>query len=205
MNLQVSNSVLIAGVDEAGRGPLAGPVVASAVILDPNHPIDGLDDSKKLSETQRNHLARLIRKHALAWSVARAEVEEIDDINILQATMVAMLRALSTLPIIPAHIQVDGNKLPKLNSLPYVCTGEAIVAGDALVPAISAASIIAKTTRDALMMQLDNHHPGYGFAIHKGYGTAMHLRALRELGPCIIHRKTFAPVKVMLVSTLVTE
>ncbi len=203
--MQTSNSVLIAGVDEAGRGPLAGPVVASAVILDPNNPIDGLDDSKKLTAAQRDHLSRLIRKHALAWSVAHAEVEEIDDINILQASLLAMQRALSMLSLIPAHVQVDGNKLPKLSALPYVCTGEAIVDGDALIPAISAASIIAKTTRDAMMLQLDRCHPGYGFAAHKGYCTAMHLRALNDLGPCAIHRKTFAPVKALLIDVLVIE
>jgi ribonuclease HII len=197
------DTILIAGVDEAGRGPLAGPVVASAVILNPQQPIEGLNDSKKLSETERNRLALLIRQHAIAWAVASSDVEEIDRINILQATLTAMLRALGRLSVKPSHIQVDGNRLPDIAGLPFQCTAEAIVEGDALIPAISAASILAKTTRDALMMQLDNQFPGYGFAIHKGYGTAMHLRALRELGPCAIHRKTFAPVKMMLMGEVV--
>lgn len=196
-------AILIAGVDEAGRGPLAGPVVASAVILNPEYHIEGLNDSKKLSETERDRLAILIRRHAIAWAVASSDVEEIDRINILQATMVAMLRALARLSVKPAHVQVDGNRLPDIAGLPFSCTAEAIVEGDALIPAISAASILAKTTRDALMMQLDNQHPGYGFAIHKGYGTVMHLRALRELGPCAIHRKSFAPVKMMLAGEVV--
>ena len=193
-----SMTILIAGVDEAGRGPLAGPVAASAVILDPMKPIDGLNDSKKLTELQRDRLAPLIRERALAWAIAYSEVEEIDRINILQATLVAMIRACGRLSVKPTHIQVDGNKLPDIAGLPFPCTAEAIVDGDALIPAISAASILAKTARDALMMKLDNQYPGYGFAIHKGYGTAMHLRALRELGACAIHRKTFAPVKMVL-------
>ncbi len=145
----------------------------------------------------------LIRERAIAWAVAHSDVEEIDRINILQATLVAMIRALQRLSIPPSHIQVDGNKLPDIAGLPFSCTAEAIVDGDALIPAISAASILAKTTRDALMMRLDNQHPGYGFAIHKGYCTAMHLRALRELGPCAIHRRTFAPVKMLLVGEVV--
>lgn len=199
----IVETTLIAGVDEAGRGPLAGPVVASAVILDPSNPIEGLDDSKKLSELQRDKLAVVIRERAIAWAVAYSDVEEIDRINILQATLVAMLRAVSRLKVQPAHIQVDGNKLPDIAGLPFPCTAEAIVEGDALIPAISAASILAKTSRDAMMMKLDEQHPGYGFAIHKGYGTAMHLRALRELGACAIHRRTFAPVKAVLVGEVV--
>lgn len=194
---------LIAGVDEAGRGPLAGPVVAGAVILDPANPIDGLADSKKLSELERDRLALLIRERALAWAVAYSDVDEIDRINILQATLVAMIRAVSRLKLQPTHIQVDGNKLPDIKGLPFPCTAEAIVDGDALIPAISAASIIAKTSRDAMMMKLDEKHPGYGFAIHKGYGTAMHLRALRELGACAIHRRTFSPVKMVITGEVV--
>ena len=205
MTLIDAGTILIAGVDEAGRGPLAGPVVASAVILDPARPIEGLNDSKKLSESQREKLAPLIRERAIAWAVASAEVDEIDRINILQATLVAMIRAVGRLSAKPAHMQVDGNKLPNIADLPFPCTAEAIVDGDALIPAISAASILAKTTRDALMMKLDSQYPGYGFAIHKGYGTAMHLRALRELGPCAIHRKTFGPVKLMMAGTMTTE
>jgi len=205
MTIINAGTILIAGVDEAGRGPLAGPVVASAVILDPARPIEGLNDSKKLSESQREKLAPLIRERAIAWAVASAEVDEIDRINILQATLVAMIRAVGRLSAKPAHMQVDGNKLPNIADLPFPCTAEAIVDGDALIPAISAASILAKTTRDALMMKLDSQYPGYGFAIHKGYGTAMHLRALRELGPCAIHRKTFGPVKLMMAGTMTTE
>jgi ribonuclease HII len=199
----IPESRYIAGVDEAGRGPLAGPVVASAVILDPSQPIEGLDDSKKLTELQRDKLAIVIRERAIAWAVAYSDVEEIDRLNILQATLVAMLRAVSRLKVQPAHIQVDGNKLPDISGLPFPCTAEAIVEGDALIPAISAASILAKTSRDAMMMKLDEQHPGYGFEIHKGYGTAMHMRALQELGPCAIHRKTFAPVKAMLAGEVV--
>jgi len=193
-----ATTLLIAGVDEAGRGPLAGPVVAGAVILDPARPIDGLDDSKKLTEAQRDILAPLIRERALAWAVAYSDVEEIDRINILQATLQAMLRSLCGLSLRPVHVQVDGNKLPDLSQLPFRCSGEAIVDGDALVPSISAASILAKTTRDALMIDLDSRYPGYGFAAHKGYGTPAHLQALRELGPCTIHRRTFAPVRIAL-------
>lgn len=195
----------IIGVDEAGRGPLAGPVTASAVILDPERPIDGLDDSKKLSEDTRDELALLIRERALAWAVVSASVDEIDSINILQATMLAMRRALQAL-VLPAlcrqahlHVQVDGNRLPALADLPFVHSAEAIIDGDALVPAISAASILAKTTRDALMRELDQQYPGYGFARHKGYGTELHLQALRELGPSIIHRRSFAPVRELIV------
>lgn len=195
---------LIIGVDEAGRGPLAGPVTASAVILDPARPIAGLDDSKKLSEKRREQLAPLIRERALAWSVASATVEEIDGINVLQATLLAMQRALQALASWnlcagrALHVQVDGNKLPTLAGLPFACSGEAIVGGDALIPAISAASILAKTARDALMLELDQQYPGYGLAIHKGYGTVAHLTALRELGPTPIHRRSFAPVRELI-------
>lgn len=191
-------SVLLAGVDEAGRGPLAGPVVASAVILDPNDPIEGLNDSKKLTEAARDELAPIIRERALAWAVAKSDVKEIDTINILQASLLAMNRALQALQITPNRIQVDGHILPSLWGMPRECIAEAIIGGDALVPAISAASILAKVTRDAMMVEYDSQHPGYGFASHKGYSTEMHLRALRELGPSPIHRRSFAPVRVLL-------
>ena len=200
----MNTDVLTIGVDEAGRGPLAGPVTASAVILDPQHKIVGLNDSKKLSEKKRDQLAPLIREHALAWSVASASVTEIDQFNILQATFLAMRRALQALVLptslrdLALHVQVDGNRLPSLVDLPFACTAEAIVDGDALVPAISAASILAKTSRDAEMYVLDQRYPGYGLAGHKGYGTAAHLRALRELGASEIHRRSFAPVQAAL-------
>lgn len=199
-----STARLIIGVDEAGRGPLAGPVTASAVILDATRPIAGLDDSKKLSEKKRDALAPLIRARALTWAVAHAEVAEIDTINILQATLLAMRRALQALSLSPAwasaqfHIQVDGNKLPDVTNLPFACSAEAIVDGDALVSSISAASILAKTSRDALMQELDLQYPGYGLAIHKGYGTAAHLKALQSLGPSPIHRRSFAPVRALI-------
>ncbi len=186
---------LVAGVDEAGRGPLAGPVVAAAVILDPDRRIDGLDDSKKLSEPQRERLAGEIRERALAWSVASAEVAEIDEINILAATMLAMRRAIATLEVTPSGVQVDGNRLPDLSFADVRLQGEAIVGGDGKVASISAASIIAKTHRDAIMVQLDREYPMYEFARHKGYGTRVHLERLREHGPCPAHRQTFAPVK----------
>jgi ribonuclease HII len=192
---------LIVGVDEAGRGPLAGPVTASAVILNVEQPIAGLNDSKKLSEKKRDQLAPLIKQHSLAWAVASASVEEIDALNILQATLLAMRRAVMALalpPVCELNIQVDGNQLPCFDGLPFVVTAEAIVEGDALVPAISAASILAKTSRDAEMLQLDQLYPGYGLAGHKGYGTATHLQALRELGASPIHRRSFAPVRAVL-------
>ena len=186
---------LVAGVDEAGRGPLAGPVVAAAVILDPEQPIEGLDDSKKLGEPQRERLAGEIRERALAWSVASAEVAEIDEINILAATMLAMRRAIATLTVMPSGVQVDGNRLPNLSFDDVRLYGEAIVGGDGKVASISAASIIAKTHRDAIMVKLDREYPMYEFARHKGYGTRVHLERLREHGPCPAHRQTFAPVK----------
>ncbi len=186
-------SAWTAGVDEAGRGPLAGPVVAAAVILDPRHPIEGLADSKTLSERARERLAPIIRERALAWSVALAEREEIDTLNILQATLLAMSRAVLCLAVRPARVQVDGNRAPRLDD-PSCCI-ETVVRGDATVPAISAASILAKVHRDALMRALDASHPGYGFAAHKGYGTAAHLGALRRLGPSPQHRLSFAPVR----------
>lgn len=180
---------LIAGIDEAGRGPLAGPVVAAAVILDPNNPIKGLADSKQLTEIKRNQLFKEIRQKALAWSVARATVSEIDSINILQASLLAMQRAFTSLKIMPHKVLIDGNKLPSIN-----CKAEAIINGDALEPAISAASIVAKVLRDRLMYMLDKKYPQYGFAKHKGYSTSLHIEALHKHGPCRIHRQTFAPV-----------
>lgn len=180
---------LLAGVDEAGRGPLAGPVVAAAVILDDRRPIAGLADSKKLSASRRDALYDEIRARALCCSVAMASVEEIDRLNILQATMLAMQRAVKGLRLRPGMVLVDGNRLPMLDVL-----AEAIVKGDDKVPAISAASILAKVTRDRMMGELDLAHPGYGFAAHKGYGTAAHLSALAELGPLPEHRRSFAPV-----------
>jgi ribonuclease HII len=180
---------LIAGVDEAGRGPLAGPVVAAAVILDDLRPIAGLNDSKKLSAAKREKLFDEIRAKALCCSIAQASVEEIDEINILQATLLAMRRAVEGLRLKPAKVLVDGNRLPVLDVL-----AEAIVKGDATVPAISAASILAKVTRDRWCAELDAQYPQYGFAAHKGYGTAEHLAALQTHGACPEHRKTFAPV-----------
>lgn len=180
---------LVAGVDEAGRGPLAGPVVAAAVILDDLAPIKGLADSKKLTERQRERLYDEIRAKALCCSVAQASVTEIDTLNILQATMLAMRRAVQGLRLKPVKVLVDGNRLPSLDVM-----AEAVVGGDARVPAISAASILAKVTRDRLLMDLHERHPGYGFDRHKGYGTAQHLEALRRLGPLPEHRRTFAPV-----------
>ena len=180
---------LIAGVDEAGRGPLAGPVVAAAVILDDLKPIKGLADSKQLTAKRREKLYDEIRAKALCCSIAEASVEEIDRLNILQATMLAMQRAVAGLRLKPAKVLVDGNRLPPLDVL-----AEAIVSGDALVPAISAASILAKVTRDRQLEALDLRHPAYGFAQHKGYGTAQHLQALQQFGPLPEHRRSFAPV-----------
>ena len=175
----------VAGVDEVGRGPLAGDVVAAAVILDPAAPIDGLRDSKKLTESRREVLAEAIRERALAWSVARASVAEIDEINILQASLLAMHRAVAGLAMQPGFVFVDGN-------------AEAVVKGDDRVPAIAAASILAKVQRDSELVALEQTYPGYGFATHKGYPTRDHLAALRELGVTPVHRKSFAPVKNLL-------
>jgi ribonuclease HII len=186
---------LLAGVDEAGRGPLAGPVVASAVVLDARAPIVGLADSKKLSEKRRDVLADEIKRHALAWSVAWADPAEIDAINILAATLLAMRRAILGLSVTPGKVQVDGNRLPDLRFDGSLIEGEAIIGGDDIVPAISAASIIAKTTRDRMMIELDKIYPCYEFARHKGYGTEIHRQKLREFGPCPEHRQTFAPVR----------
>lgn len=188
---------LLAGVDEAGRGPLAGPVVAAAVILDPRTPVAGLADSKKLSVARRDALAIEIKRSALSWSVAWADPAEIDAINILAATMLAMRRAVLGLSVLPTGVQVDGNRLPNLIFDTQTIQGEAIVGGDDLVASISAASIIAKTTRDRIMVDLDGLYPRYEFARHKGYGTVIHREKLREFGPCREHRQTFAPVRAV--------
>ena len=180
---------LICGVDEAGRGPLAGPVVAAAVILDPQRPIDGLNDSKKLTAARRETLAVEIREKALAWAVAEASVEEIDRLNILQASLLAMQRAVSGLSLVPEKALVDGNKCPVL-----ACPVEAIVGGDGKLAAIAAASILAKTVRDAQMQELHVLYPQYGFDRHKGYPTALHLAALREHGISPVHRRSYGPV-----------
>ena len=183
-------SARVAGVDEAGRGPLAGPVVVAAVILDPGKPIAGLDDSKKLTEHKREALFTEIRNHALAWSVIEVSVQEIDRINILQATLLGMKRAVESLDPAPTLALIDGNRAPELP-----CSARTIVQGDRLEPAISAASILAKVTRDRYMTKQHQQHPDYGFDRHKGYPTAEHLRLLEERGPCEIHRTSFAPVR----------
>ena len=187
------NAALVAGVDEAGRGPLAGPVVVAAVILDPARPIDGLADSKQLSEKRRESLYPLIVERALAHAIVRVEAAEIDRINILNATLAGMARALSALALAPTLALIDGNRLPK--SLP--CPARAIVGGDASEPAISAASILAKVSRDHILVDYESRWPGYGFAQHKGYPTAAHVEALRRLGPCPEHRRSFAPVRAV--------
>ncbi len=183
----------IAGVDEAGRGPLAGPVIAAAVILDPRYPIAEARDSKKLSSGQRERIAVQIRSHALAWAVASASVEEIDALNILQASLLAMRRALEALSPPAQFALIDGNRLPTLE-----IGARAIVGGDASEPAISCASILAKTHRDALMREFDSQYPGYGFAEHFGYPTPAHRERLIALGPCAIHRRSYAPVRAVL-------
>ena len=189
-----AKGLLVAGVDEAGRGPLAGPLAVAAVILDPARPIAGLDDSKKLSAARREALYPLIIERALAYCVVLIEPDEIDRLNIFQATMAGMSRAIAGLSPAAQHALIDGNQLPR--DLP--CPGRAIIGGDALEPAISAASILAKVSRDRLMVALDAAHPGYGFAVHKGYPTPAHLAALQRLGPCAQHRRSFAPVRVLL-------
>lgn len=183
----------LAGVDEAGRGPLAGDVVAAAVILDPSRPVPGLRDSKKLTATRREALAELIRERALAWAVARASVAEIDRLNILRASMLAMHRAVQALQPQPGYVLVDGNRLPR-----WSYAAEPVVGGDDRVPAIAAASILAKVQRDRELVELDGRYPGYGFAAHKGYPTRAHLAALRALGVTPVHRRSFAPVKSLL-------
>lgn len=186
--------VLVAGVDEAGRGPLAGPVVVAAVILNKRRRIKGLDDSKKLTEAKREALFPLIIERAVAYSVVVIDREEIDRINIFQATMIGMTRALLGLTPAATEALIDGNQLPK--NLP--CPARAIIGGDALEPSISAASILAKVSRDRLMIAMDAQFPGYGFAEHKGYSTPGHLAALQRLGPCTEHRRSFAPVRLLL-------
>lgn len=184
---------ICAGTDEVGRGPLAGDVVAAAVILDRSRPIKGLDDSKKLTHRQRLTCAEQIKQYALAWHVARASVEEIDRINILQASLLAMRRAVEGLALTPDFVYVDGNHCPR-----WDYPSQAVVKGDSRVAAIAAASVLAKVVRDGEMEALESIYPGYGFAQHKGYPTARHLQALRDQGPCAIHRRSFAPVAALL-------
>ncbi len=184
--------MLIAGVDEAGRGPLAGPVISAAVILNPKKTITGLRDSKLLTAAQRESLFTQICQNALAWAVGRAEVEEIDSLNILQASLLSMQRALAALSVQPGRALIDGIHAPKVDM-----ETQCIIDGDCLEPAISAASIIAKVIRDREMIELDRQFPGFGFAQHKGYGTDIHMKALRALGPCEIHRQSFAPVRML--------
>lgn len=181
---------LVAGVDEVGRGPLAGPVVTAAVILDPENPIEGLADSKKLTEKRREALVPLIKERALAWAMGRAEPEEIDEINILQASLLAMKRAVESLSITPMHVLVDGIHAPQLS-----CKVTTVIKGDQSEPAIAAASILAKVARDQEMVAMEARYPGYGFAKHKGYPTKQHQQALIQLGPTEIHRRSFSPVQ----------
>ena len=193
MTIDTASTMLVAGVDEAGRGPLAGPVVAAAVILDPLRPIPGLKDSKLLTEKRREQLALEIKQNALSFCIAEASVEEIDRINILQASLLAMKRAVCGLAILPEQVLVDGNRLPDLNM-----PAQAIVQGDRLVEAISAASILAKVTRDALMVDYHRQYPEFSFHLHKGYGTKKHLEALTHFGCLDIHRRSFSPIKAVL-------
>lgn len=188
----------VAGVDEAGRGPLAGPVVAAAVILDSRRKVRGLTDSKRLAPHERDRLAAVIRARALAWAVGWADREEIDCLNILGATFLAMRRALLRLPVCPTHIEVDGNQLPRIADLDLGCTVESVLGGDASRAAISAASILAKTFRDGLMERLDVLYPGFDLAVHKGYPTPAHLAALDSLPPSPLHRRSFSPVRLAL-------
>lgn len=185
---------IICGADEAGRGPIAGPVYAAAVILDPNNPIEGLKDSKKLSEKQRDALAPEIKAKAKAWAIASCTIEEIDQLNILWASMLAMKRAIESLKVKPTIALIDGNRTPKGLTIP----SKAIVKGDAKVPEISAASILAKTARDAMMMELHTQYPEYGFDRHKGYPTAYHLQQLKRHGVSSVHRRSYAPVRQLL-------
>lgn len=187
----LSTDPLTAGIDEAGRGPLAGPLVVAAVVLDPARRINGIADSKQLTQVERENLYERITARAIAWSVIVVEVEEIDRVNIFQATMLGMRRALLALQPCPEIALIDGNRLPP--DLP--CTARAIIGGDDSEPAIGAASIIAKVTRDRMMCALDAHYPHYGFARHKGYSTPEHFEALRLHGPCVLHRRSFAPVR----------
>lgn len=191
------NPYRVAGVDEVGRGCIVGPVIAAAVILDPNKPVSGLTDSKKLSENQRNRLAKQIKASAICWAIGRAEASEIDRINILQATFLAMQRAVSQLAFRPDFVKVDGNRLPNLDY-----PAEAIVQGDLLIEEISAASILAKVARDEEMQTLDRLYPGYQFTLHKGYPTQRHLQSLEQLGISPQHRQSFAPVKKIVLASL---
>ncbi|MGB6307226.1 MAG: ribonuclease HII [Steroidobacteraceae bacterium] len=188
----------VAGIDEAGRGPLAGPVVAAAVILRPGRPIEGVADSKALSAAERAFLSGVIRRDALCFGIGWADRAEIDALNILQATFLAMRRALLAMSLTPDHVLVDGNRLPPLGGLGKRITARAIVGGDATEPAISAASILAKTARDGYMNHMDTLYPAYSFASHKGYGTPAHQRLLEQHGPCPLHRRSFAPVRLAL-------
>jgi ribonuclease HII len=188
-----TGTVFVAGVDEVGRGPLAGPVVAAAVILDPARPIEGLADSKKLTEKRREELAEIIKEQALSWALGRAEVEEIDRLNILQASLLAMQRAVAALQPQAEFALVDGNRCPDL-----ACPAEAVIKGDDRVPVISAASVIAKVARDREMCALERDYPGYGLAKHKGYPTKAHLECLQRLGVTVIHRRSFGPVRKIL-------
>ena len=187
----------VAGIDEAGRGPLAGPVVAGAVILNRHTVIEGLKDSKKLTARRRAELAGDIRQHAVAWSVAWADAAEIDSLNILEATLLAMRRAILGLPLLPHYVQIDGNRLPELTFGSERIDGEAIVGGDATNAAISAASIVAKVCRDQIMVEMDRIYPDYGFARHKGYGTADHRERIQRFGPCQQHRRSFRPIRAI--------
>lgn len=195
-SIEVDSDVVTAGVDEVGRGPLAGDVVTAAVILDPSRPIAGLADSKQLSERQRERLFDLIVERALSWAIARASVAEIDSLNILQASLLAMHRAVQALPLQPGFVYVDGNRCPR-----WDYPSQAVVKGDSRVACIAAASILAKVTRDREMLLLDQAYPGYGLARHKGYPSPAHLEALRRLGPSPIHRRSYRPVAELLVST----
>ncbi|HUO94973.1 MAG TPA: ribonuclease HII [Steroidobacteraceae bacterium] len=195
MSVRWPRTALLAGLDEAGRGPLAGPVVAAAVILPAGPRIRGLDDSKQLAPADRERLSISIRARAVAWGLGWADAAEIDALNILEATWLAMRRALLALPVAPRALQVDGPHAPSLEGLGFSAPIDAIVGGDGSEAAIAAASILAKTWRDHFMVAADNRHPGYGFAVHKGYGTADHLDVLSALGPCPLHRRTFEPVR----------
>jgi ribonuclease HII len=191
--IKLTQNGLIAGVDEAGRGPLAGPVVAAAVILDPLRPIDGLADSKILSERKRDSLFELIKAHALSWSLGMASVEEIDELNILQATLLAMQRAIYGLAIQPDQVLIDGNRLPELRM-----PAQAIIKGDSKIKAISAASILAKVERDKIMVGYHNKYPDFSFHLHKGYGTGQHVNEIKQFGFLAIHRKTFNPIRTLI-------
>jgi len=191
--IKIPRNFLVAGVDEAGRGPLAGPVVAAAVILDPLRPIDGLADSKILSERKRVSLDEIIKAVALSWSIGVASVDEIDELNILQATLLAMQRAVNGLAILPDEVLIDGNRLPNL-----LMPAQAIVKGDSKVKAISAASIVAKVERDRIMVDYHKKYPDFSFHVHKGYGTRQHIAEIEQFGFLAIHRKTFNPVKTMI-------